>query len=177
VVYVTATELESSWSRITEEYIGKCFHLNLIPHVAISEDERAHAYPINKMRNIGLDHVMTSHVLLIDADFIPSAGLDRSVQKAIDAVKEEARYALVVPAYERQLKSSPCEDLAGCLQLVAQDPEFMPRSMASLTKCVNKNRCIVFHSDHFPQGHGNTNSEQCKNNLIDHALRRRTSLV
>jgi hypothetical protein len=172
VVYATAGELERSWSRISEEYMEKCSHLKLIPYVTISDDERAHAYPINKMRNIGLDQVTTSHILVIDVDFIPSTGLDRSVQKAIDAVKEEARYALVVPAYERQLKSSPCEDLEGCLQLLAQDPEFIPKSMASLTECVNENKCIVFHSDHFAKGHGNTNSEQCKNNLIDRALRR-----
>ena len=159
--HVTASELENSWSRISEEYTDQCSHLKLIPYVAISHVERTQIYPINKLRNIGLDHVMTSHVLLIDADFIPSTGLDMGVKKAIDAVKEEARYALVVPAYERLVEESPsCEDLEGC-------SEFMPRSMASLTKCVNEERCIVneercivFHSDYFPEGHETTNSEQ-----------------
>ena len=164
VVYVTASEFESSWSRISEEYIEKCSHLKLIPYVAISHVERTRAYPINKLRNIGLDHVMTSHILLIDADFIPSVGLEMGAQKAIDEVKEEARYALVVPAYERVINSSGCEDLERC-------SEFMPRSMASLTKCVNRERCIVFHSDYFPPGHGNTNSEQWLHDMNESKVR------
>lgn len=169
VVYLTVDEQENSWSSISKEYNSTCPHLKLIPYVSVLEDERSHAYPINKLRNIALDNVATSHVLLIDADFIPSVGLDVAVQKAINLAANKVKpsstagpnqYALVVPAYERQLKTSPCESFEGCLKIAKEDPEFMPKSMSSLKKCTKDEKCIVFHSDYFPQGHGNTNSEK-----------------
>ena len=212
--------------------------MTLIPYQAADDMEKVNAYPINKMRNVGLDEVKTSHLLLIDADFIPSVGLDDGVQQAVQAAREislnmEAEepeesertaevevaegmnesnemdeteekektkgsrssrgddsshhFALVVPAYERTLDSSPCENLEDCLKLTAHNPEFMPRSMESLSKCVhvdnstdtnsgegnstitnyadneddlNHSKCLVFHSAHFKKGHGDTKSEE-----------------
>ena len=271
--------------------------MTLIPYRAIDTDfsdgeesERDNAYPINTMRNIGLDQVVTSHVLLIDADFIPSVDLDVGVKKAIQSVVEHGtgrsdpdsepgigsssnsssssarsreneedsvespsigsritaavsvsvlaaknnfkqrqpqqpqhhldqqhhhhhhHHALVVPAYERKFDSNfSCGNLQDCLKLTLHNPEFMPKTMESLSKCVgvynhtntgstdesananshvdgnvdsketkhsdesaNANshvdgnvdskdtkhsKCIVFHSDHFSKGHGNTESD------------------
>lgn len=185
--------------------------MKLIPYRAENEQERDNAYPINKMRNVGLDECNTSHVLLIDADFIPSDGLDVGIQKAVrltsttqvtvtDAMdvgmqrkrvntpEEEYRrnrhfHALVVPAYERKLESSPCTDLEDCLKLTSQNSEFMPTSMASLSKCVqdddlldehrtpDSSKCIVFHSDHFPKGHGNTESDAWLKGMDEETVR------
>ncbi len=36
-------------------------------------------YPVNRLRNLALEAVMTSHVLMIDVDFVPSDGLDDMV--------------------------------------------------------------------------------------------------
>lgn len=256
-VYITPTENKNSWKQIVEKYEKMCSHMVLIPYVALNDEERDNAYPINALRNIGLDAVKTSHILLIDADFIPSVDLDKGVKKAIDMVKEKGtarfgigpsmssyskphsnsdngndndnasgtskgsadpssensissritaamhhlttvphrnidrhHHALVVPAYERKFdKSFSCGNLQDCLQFTLEDAEFIPRSMESLSKCVNRyatekaggeaknenagssvtrvdakdgsthSKCIVFHSDYFPKGHGNTQSD------------------
>jgi hypothetical protein len=227
VVYITSQELTDQWNTILKQYSEQCNHMRLIPYVAKDEEERSHTYPINAMRNTALDEVKTSHVLLIDADFIPSVDLDKGIEKSIRIVmeqdkleeqredeikvetnlliakkilgtKQEGRqkmrdnmdsspmifkdtylHALVVPAYERKVKSLLCQDFEDCLKLTRQNPEFMPRSMQSLSQCVNANptpkiqkgnmtatdvlkqsKCIVFHSDYYIKGHGNTKSEE-----------------
>ena len=151
--------------------------MTIILYKAKDEKELTDAYPINKMRNVGLDEVKTSHVLLIDADFIPSVGLDDGLKKAVKAVTgigvnmEVAgsqnilgdKFALVVPAYQRELESSPCETLEDCLKLTAQNQEFMPRSMESLSECVqtdDPSRCIVFNRAFNVWGHGDTKSDE-----------------
>ena len=157
--------------------------MTLIPYQAKDEMELANAYPINKMRNDGLDEVKTSHVLLIDADFIPSVGLDDGVQKAIQETRgirmkknsdrskntrgddDYHHFALVVPAFERALESRsyPCEDMEDCIKFAAQNPEFMPRSMKNLNECVNGEnhaKCIVFNSVFNSNGHFDTKSDE-----------------
>lgn len=182
VVYVTRDERENMWAEVSDRYNNQCPHLQMIPYVAKSELQRSHAYPINTMRNIALDHVQTSHVLLIDADFIPSDGLDVAVLKAIKLVEKKSKsststsandnlHALVVPAYERQMKTSLCTSFEECYDVTKKDPEFMPRTIFSLKKCVNDKKCIVFHSDYYKEGHGNTQSEKWLRNMDNSKIR------
>jgi hypothetical protein len=191
----------------------------MIPNIIDNQKEKQYTYPINELRNIGLDKVETSHVFLIDADFIPSVGLDKAILKSIAIVTkqdEEAAaaaaantnismaslsqkkyqyHALVVPAFERKFNSGVCKEqnIEDCLKYTLQDPEFMPRSMESLINCTNMitsqklyglpgdtssnslfdgrhlvsedalilaSKCIVFHSDYFLPGHGDTKTEE-----------------
>jgi hypothetical protein len=138
--------------------------MKLIPRPT-ADEERDHRYPINQLRNMGLDQVETSHVFLIDADFIPSVDLDQAILKAVDIVTHQDKqvvleqseganqyHALVVPAFERKIDVDICEqedNIEKCLQYTSHDPEFMPRSMESLLKCMKatSSECIVFHSD------------------------------
>jgi len=215
VVCVTPEELNRKWKETQQEYSKVCPHMKLIPFQVRDEYEKKFKYPINVMRNKGLDEVATSHVLMIDADFIPNVDLDKAIQKAIQLVIEQDNkerittngnmimniggskgnasvaaknqnhlyhhHALVVPAYEQMIASNKCQsnNLEACIQLLTLlDPEFMPRSMESLEKCVKgsaesqyivdtssasslestnnatttakKSKCIVFHrSDYF----------------------------
>jgi len=204
-VYITPQELSNQWNDISRHYSEQCHHMKLIPHVAINTRERNEAYPINQLRNEALDKVNTSHVFLIDADFIPSVDLDQGIEKTIRLIMEQPqpqrrggqdngnfnldRLALVVPAYERRVKRLPCQDLQECLALTKQNPEFMPRSMQSLSQCVNidnadprkdgndkdewlhQSKCIVFHSNYFLPGHGNTKSDEWLRNMDEKKVR------
>jgi hypothetical protein len=236
-VYITPQELSNKWNSILKQYSEQCNHMILIPYVARDEDERSDAYPINVLRNMALDEVKTTHVFMIDADFIPSVDLDEGIEKSIRIVmeqdkleeqreeeikveknllvakkiygmKQEGRqmrdsedvnlmkfkgkylHALVVPAYERKVKSLPCQDFEECLKLTKQNPEFMPRSMQSLSQCVNakptpkvqegnmtatdvlnQSKCIVFHSDYYIDGHGDTKSEEWLNTMNEEQVR------
>ena len=200
-VYMTPQELSNQWDDISRHYSEQCHHMKLIPHVAKYTRERNEAYPINLLRNEALDQVNTSHVFLIDADFIPSVDLDQGIEKTIRLIIQNTdnfdldRHALVVPAYERKVKALPCQDLQECLALTKHNPEFMPRSMQSLSQCVNYNsddndnhavpgyndndkdvwlhqsKCIVFHSDYYLPGHGNTKSDEWLRNMDEEKVR------
>lgn len=211
VVCLSPQEWKSKWEDIQASYSKICPHMKMVTFT-LEEEEKTYKYPINRLRNMGLDQVETSHVFLIDADFIPSVDLDKAILKSIQIVtmqdeevfskiqnKSEVAvppssskftnsptllyqyHALVVPAFERKVDSPACKvkDVEACLDYTSQDPEFMPRSMESLLNCTtststnNDNRksqqlqddksspnCIVFHSDYFPWGHLNTNTDK-----------------
>jgi len=170
VVYLTEDESRTLWNPTIEEYSQSCPHLKLIPYIAKSDEERKLQYPINALRNVGLDHVMTSHVLVVDIDLIPSQNLDQAVLSAIN-LAIEARFdddgdrgidpkdAIVVPAFERKLGlDSPCNTLQDCQKLSAEDDTFIPKSMEGLGTCIKEKECIVFQSDVNWEGHFDTQS-------------------
>lgn len=212
VVCVTPEELNGKWKKTEQEYSKACPHMKLIPFQVRDEYQKKFTYPINVMRNKGLDEVTTSHILMIDADFVPSVDLDKGIQRSIQLAMEQdgkasattttthanhyQHHALVIPAYERKLASKKCQqdNFKACIQLTSLDPEFMPRSMESLDRCVHgfedsqyiidnsssesstnpktmevmKSKCFVFHSDYFPRGHANTMSDEwLKENRTD----------
>lgn len=187
-VYITTQELSiQTWDNISRHYSEQCHHMTLIPHLAKDDKERKKAYPINQLRNEALDAVNTSHAFLVDADFIPSVDLDKGIEKTfrlMNGTLDLDRRALVVPAYERTIEALPCQDLQECVALTKKNPEFIPRSMQSLYQCVHDNytnsaeieakgedvwlyqsRCIVFHSDDYFLGHGDTNSDEWLRNM------------
>jgi len=206
VVCLSSQQSESDeWKDIQDRYYKICPHMTMLPFVT-NDEERFQKYPINQLRNRGLDQVETSHVFLIDVDFIPSVDLDQAILKAVDIVTNQDKelilqsstrssviqqstmmpvskqhnssssfdnvtdkyqyHALVVPAFERKVDVDVCEEqtIEQCIEHTSQDPEFIPRSMDSLMKCINNatssSKCIVFHSDYFPMGHGNTKTEE-----------------
>ena len=55
--------------------LNNCPELKLIRYLADKEESQEGNYPINRLRNVGLDHVTTSHILVVDSDFVPSQGL------------------------------------------------------------------------------------------------------
>ena len=172
VVYLTEDESITLWHPTIEEYSQSCPHLKLIPYIAKSDEERKMQYPINALRNIGLDHVMTSHVLVVDIDLIPSQNLDEAVHSAIN-LAIEARFdddgdrgvdpkdAIVVPAFERKIDDiSPCNTLQDCQKLSAEDDTFIPKSIEGHEKCIKEEQCIVFQSDVNWEGHFDTKSTE-----------------
>eukprot|EP00550_Attheya_septentrionalis_P011365 CAMPEP_0198303322 /NCGR_PEP_ID=MMETSP1449-20131203/56827_1 /TAXON_ID=420275 /ORGANISM="Attheya septentrionalis, Strain CCMP2084" /LENGTH=463 /DNA_ID=CAMNT_0044005809 /DNA_START=606 /DNA_END=1997 /DNA_ORIENTATION=- len=121
-------------------------------------------YPINVMRNIGLDAVTTSHILVLDIDFIPSTDLNIIIQDTIRSQmslpesQKSAKEAIVVPAFERTL-AEPCKTMDECKSHMEKDPQFIPRSIEGLRGCVSAKDCIVFQSDVNWDGHASTNSK------------------
>lgn len=170
VVYLLAGQEEGSnvWNETVQTYTKSCPQLRLMPYVGSSHDEQKLQYPINKLRNIGLDHVVTSYVLVLDIDLIPSTGLDEALNHAITLALDtrldddgnrglDPKDAMVVPAFERKI-STPCESLQDCLNQSLQNEDFIPHSMEDLRYCVEKQQCIVFQSDVNWEGHFDTQS-------------------
>ncbi|XP_034249962.1 LARGE xylosyl- and glucuronyltransferase 1-like isoform X2 [Thrips palmi] len=60
-------------------------------------------YPVNLLRNVGLQQVDTPYVFLSDVDFLPMYGLYSTLKKSIQSQKlQNEKKALVIPAFETQ---------------------------------------------------------------------------
>jgi len=170
VVYITpgknddADELddEQYWNDNQQTFRDICISAIFIPYVGESKTEKKMGYPINMLRNLGLDQVKTSHVLVMDVDFIPSEGLDSIIDEAILTRKKQQllqhgngvhsvaqKDAIVIPAFERTL-GKPCMTMEDCLENLeileniddALDEEkfmiahhYIPRTMDDLRDC------------------------------------------
>lgn len=169
-----ATEAALSQSR------NMCKKLTIISHKANEtmssspEENASERYPVNRLRNLGLDSVKTSHVMMTDIDFVPSEGLADRIRQAIktrnqirdkpdthNSLPPEERDALVVPAFERIPPSELCVDAANC-DLDTQESLSnltLPKSFDDLRSCVKDHKeCRVFQSHNNWDGHSSTRS-------------------
>eukprot|EP00977_Amphora_coffeiformis_P011396 scaffold2760_cov167-Amphora_coffeaeformis.AAC.10 len=122
-------------------------------------------YPINLLRNLAMEGARTSHVLLTDADFLPSEDLAEEITAAL-RVRKEARQdlrippasldALVVPAFQVEPKDKPV--LGRLIKQPGQD--FVPRRFEGLQECINKTMCSVFLDNNGPMGHSSTRTQR-----------------
>ncbi|KAL3925639.1 MAG: hypothetical protein SGILL_000267 [Bacillariaceae sp.] len=144
-----------------------CSRLEIIKYMASEKESISGNYPVNRLRNIGLDHVTTSHILVMDVDFVPSKSLDRLVGDALmleqtkhskDNERRE-RLALIVPAFERQ-PPEDCETEADCAKYLQQNSSFLPQHFDELRACYRSEDCIVFQSDVNVEGHSTTRSHE-----------------
>ena len=175
VLYMTKEEQEDesipSWSDLVWKYTSTCPQLTLIPYISSHDSENndndptTEFYPINKLRNIGLDQVQTSHVLVLDIDFIPSEGLDGAIQNVIHNLHEND--AMVVPAFQRNDPQPPCVDLETCLEYI-QENGFIPTSTTELKTCIRSKDCDIFQKNVKPQGHFDTNYKRWIKEIDSH---------
>lgn len=112
-------------------------------------------YPVNLLRNLALEAVSTSHVLVVDADFVPSVGLDESIVQNLAVL--DSRQAMVVPAFER---IQECHSSDECLHYLQNNSSFIPRTMEELETCIQTHDCRVFQSNNNPDGHSSTHSNE-----------------
>ncbi|CAM6107213.1 unnamed protein product [Calypogeia fissa] len=121
-------------------------------------DEQAMAalYPINAMRNVALSMATTELVFILDADFVPSAGMHESLTGDATKYAEILRMAtkerqmLVVPAFE---------GIAQKLENLDVSQISYPKQMGELRRQWNEGSAKAFHCSHFPRGHMPTNYE------------------
>lgn len=155
---------------------GECHQLTIVRHLMnpASEENGKELYPVNRLRNLALDTVQTSHVLMIDIDFVPSASLAAIIHSALIARNEarggtidsshlplEEKEAIVVPAFERISPAELCEG-SNCEPDSVKDLSnlSLPGSFDELLACVkDHNHCRVFQSHNNLDGHSSTRSD------------------
>ena len=54
-------------------------------------------FPVNKLRNIAKDHCPTTHLLMVDVDFMPNRDLETSVNQLIENKFFEAPEVCIIP--------------------------------------------------------------------------------
>ncbi|KAL3938286.1 MAG: hypothetical protein SGBAC_006768 [Bacillariaceae sp.] len=138
-----------------------CSNVQLIFYEATEEESAKKAYPVNRLRNIGLDAVTTSHVLMVDVDFVPSQDLDGRIREVLENQTEpqQDRQALVVPAFER-IPPEPCTTAESCWKYLQSDDSFLPHSFADLQGCVKRRECEPFQSSVSWDSHSSTQSKE-----------------
>lgn len=182
VLYLPSNSISDVTERsVVVESIGEimlnCPQLTVLTHVHYGGDDEndPSTYPVNTMRNIGLDAVETSHVLIMDVDLIPSADLSRVIiDNLVDQIaifNESIRrnkndlslqlpmQAMIVPAFER-IVENPCSTIEDCQRYIKDDPTFIPSIFVDLKECVDAKDCIVFQSNNNWEGHHTTNSKK-----------------
>uniref|UniRef100_A0A7S3XSG1 Glycosyltransferase-like protein LARGE2 n=1 Tax=Heterosigma akashiwo TaxID=2829 RepID=A0A7S3XSG1_HETAK len=110
-------------------------------------------YPVNKLRNIAIRQVKTSHFILLDIDFMPSKGmyitlLKMASQEQSKTVLESAKNAIVVPAFTLR---SECGSQEVCSKRLKE----VPATSLELSKCLGTRKCWIFDY-HNPAGHSTT---------------------
>jgi len=164
VVYFNASNTaEKPWLQVLD-WNAACPQIKLIP-VPASQDEQEWQYPVNKLRNIGLDALETTLFLMMDADFLPSGELEANIKYHFlstskfyfKKAKRQHRIAMVVPAFERI--RATCDTVNECKQFLKKDSRFVPLSFEGINDCVKIGNCQSFQSDIFLDGHSSTGSE------------------
>jgi len=171
VAVVVLTDQESHTEDTATSLVGwkdHCPQLKLIQHTMAPGKDSPEMYPVNHLRNIGLDAVATSFVLIIDVDHVPSQNLDDTIRFALQEriglrkhrpdLWPEEKEAMVVPAFERLL-SPPCTSEADCMHHLRSNSSFIPHTFQDLKACVGDYDCIVFQSNNNWEGHHSTRSE------------------
>mmetsp|Transcript_29020 Transcript_29020/g.60763 ORF Transcript_29020/g.60763 Transcript_29020/m.60763 type:complete len:786 (+) Transcript_29020:350-2707(+) len=161
------------------DIVTNCPQMKVLLHIHGSDDDPADSssYPVNVMRNKGLDAVSTSHILIMDVDLIPSADLSHVVKDNLmdqiaianhsliasggneKGIEEIPINAVVVPAFERKVHP-PCEDIESCQNYLKEDPNFLPSLFNDLKECADNKNCIVFQEDMNWEGHHTTESKK-----------------
>lgn len=167
-----------------DELNASCPQLTVVPFVAANSEQEWH-YPVNHLRNLGLDVVQTSHVLVIDADFVPSEDLQQTIRDVLEnrrrqrnvaesQIAPENRDAIVIPAFERVEDCSKND----CNTFLRSNSSFLPHNMDELQDCVKSRSCAVFQSKNNWEGHYSTQSHvwlrgdfyEGNVTLVDHSL-------
>jgi hypothetical protein len=170
VIVLTEADSRTALSAYLDEWESKCPHLRVITHEVEGKEENPDMYPVNRLRNLGLDQVETSHVLVVDVDFVPSKGLPDEIREALglrgkirekdpSATDPQDREAIVVPAFQRETEK-PCLTEDDCQQYLRHDSAFIPHDFASLRDCVMEKQCTVFQLHDNWEGHHSTRSER-----------------
>lgn len=122
-------------------------------------------YPVNKLRNLAISRVRTSHFLLCDIDLWPDASLLLRLTRFAAAQPDlfrDPKLALVVPAFSREVKtecssSTAASDSQAKYRMAEchKEARDMPEDFAALKACIINKECHIF--DRFNQdGHGTT---------------------
>ena len=149
-----------------DEWKTSCPQMTIIPYVAGTDEKESH-YPINRLRNIGLDVVQTSHVVVVDVDFVPSQGLDQKIRsvlkerlRQVEDAQVADRDAIVIPAFERVVEDCSTSD---CSQFLKTNSSFLPKTKEELQSCMQSQNCAVFQSKNNWEGHYSTQSHKWLN--------------
>ncbi|KAK8807234.1 hypothetical protein WA158_003993 [Blastocystis sp. Blastoise] len=97
-------------------------------------------YPYNKLRNIAVARVTTSHFWVADMDMWPAENVYETLRSLPEQVLSNDFMAVIVPAFEYK-KLPNCDDFVPCVKKVIPH---VPRNRHELTGCISQQMCQPF---------------------------------
>jgi hypothetical protein len=120
-------------------------NVSVLASASRKQDEK---YPVNRLRNLALSKVTTSHTITMDADFLVSPGLYETLRLHRNVLVIDHKLALVIPALEIPRRCEPPSS-PGCRNYHMQ--------MAAVNKKhASKLKLKPFQVSTNPQGHSST---------------------
>lgn len=122
-------------------------------------------FPVNKLRNLAISRVKTSHFLMSDVDLWPDSHLLERLETLSLSSPElfrDTKNAFVVPAFSREVKtactsSTASSDSMNSRRMAECDKEAgrMPTTYGRLRECIRAKECHIFDRYNH-DGHGTT---------------------
>ena len=108
-------------------------------------------FPVNKLRNLAIVNIVTTHLLIFDMDMWPIripllfpsflASLYSKIMKIPKNILDSSTAAIIVPSFflNKDLVLSQCKGLMNCAML---SERLFPLNRTSLLKCIQKETCL-----------------------------------
>ena len=167
ILYVCDEESPSSVLEHLESYVkehASLFEKTVIQIVTDRRPKASRQYPINILRNMGMENTPTDHVIVLDVDLVPNVGAYADLVKdlSLHTVSRE-KTALILPSFEWSLakdedESSPIE----AFHIPDTKSDLIPHIVMPKNgdDSVAEGKISPFHVEIFPQGHGPTKFEK-----------------
>ena len=119
----------------TVKQMGLENRIKITLHLQTQED----LYPINKLRNIAIKNVQTSHFFMTDMDMWPSYNLYTILNELPSYILEDDLFAGIIPAFE--VTKPSCDSISDCVAKVAP---LLPPDKSSLIQCIKNQTCFLY---------------------------------
>ena len=103
-------------------YVVKTITSNTIPFYVLAN--RTHLnypegfYPINTLRDLAIESISTTHLLITDMDMFPSMGLESSINEYAEVLRDHHNMiALTLFRYKKHPALNPCYSEGVCEEL------------------------------------------------------------
>jgi hypothetical protein len=105
--------------RVSLKKMGCSLHYITVSVLKSASAKQDQYYPVNRLRNVALSKVKSSHSITMDADFLVSPDLYQNLGVHRAVLAKNYKIALVVPAFEIRSKCTPVESIM-CRKFHAQ---------------------------------------------------------
>ncbi|XP_075591933.1 xylosyl- and glucuronyltransferase LARGE2s [Dermatophagoides farinae] len=114
-------------------------------------------YPINKLRNVALDQVITPYVFLTDIDFLPMIGLYDYLKRSIGSIGLGSSSSLIDHSSSSNINNTPKRALVvPAFETLLYRIQF-PKTKADLIQMLNIGQLFTFRYHVWTKGHAPTN--------------------
>ncbi|KAK8811692.1 glycosyltransferase-like protein LARGE1 [Blastocystis sp. ATCC 50177/Nand II] len=101
-------------------------------------------YPLNRLRNLAIANVLTSHFVVFDMDMWPARNAYQTLITLPQTYLANPYNVMIVPAFSmppNYFYSRKCTTLQSCIELVMQD---YPETKSDMVRCLRSSGCTIF---------------------------------